>query len=178
MTNVTFYPHCSPIETHADFRGSFESPEDAISYARSIGCSVVQRYRDTDSYQIAHVTVVKDGDILKYAFGRNVGRNCDCLNSRRSKHHTNVENKRECVDQFPLLNSIDHLFVPVAECSRGYENSAWLITDAYRTRTLGETGPVDDEREVLSKREKEIIERARSMYISSESEDDDEEDAV
>jgi hypothetical protein len=178
MTNVTFYPHCSPIQTHADFRGSFESPEDAISYARSIGCSVVQRYRDTNSYQIAHVTVVKDGDIPKYAFGRNVGRNCDCLNSRRSKHHTNVENKRECVDPFPLLNTIDDLFVPVAECSRGYENSAWLITDAYRTRTLGETGPVDDEREVLSKREKEIIDRARSLYISSDSEDDDDEDAL
>jgi hypothetical protein len=124
------------------------------------------------------VTAIKDGDTLKYAFGRNVGRNCDCSNSRRSKHHTNAEIKGECEDPFPLLNTIDHLFVPVAECSRGYDNSAWLITDAYRTRTLGDTGLVEDIKEVLTKREKEIIERARSLYASSSSEHDDNEDDV
>jgi len=136
MSDVTFYPHCHPITNTYDFKGTFASPEDAIAYARWLGSNLVQREGDSDTYTISHITKVSDYGVLKYAFGKNVGRNCHCAVTRRSKHHQKDEARGACVDPFPLLDAIEYLFMPVPESARGYDDSVWLI-DSYKMVTVG-----------------------------------------
>jgi len=136
MSDVSFYPHCNPITSHYDFKGTFASPEDAIEYARWLGSNVVQRNGDTDTYTISHITKVSDYGVLKYAFGKNVGRDCHCAVTRRSRHHQKDEVHGGCIDPFPLLGGIEHLFMPLPESVRGYTSAVWLI-DSYKMVTVG-----------------------------------------
>lgn len=136
MSDVTFYPHCNPITSNYDFKGTFASPEDAITYARWLGSNVVQRNGDSDTYTISHITKVSDYGVLKYAFGKNVGRDCHCAVTRRSRHHQKDELHGGCIDPFPLLGGIEHLFMPLPESVRGHTSAVWLI-DSYKMVTVG-----------------------------------------